>query len=180
MAKMTNDELEQATREMTRRATVSRNGITFTSGGRKFTFYWHVRGRALMVKIGKPAHKVQPEIEELAAALRARRVCPTCFKVFPRRGKQAYCDARCSATMRKRRERAKVAEVKRAQQRDALRVQLAQNDELRRKAEKARARRKQRALARKRRELEALEAGHGYDAPAIKRPVARHLGAFHA
>lgn len=175
MAKMTDDELEQATREMTKRATVSRNGITFTSGGRRYTFYFHTRAKALMVKIGGRAHKVLPGIEALAASLRTRRVCPTCFKVFPRRGKQAYCTTKCSATARQRRLRAKVAVVKQREKREAFRVQLATNDALRRKAEA----RRRKALSRKRARLAELEKGHAFiESDDLTRPAARRLGVF--
>jgi hypothetical protein len=83
-------------------------GRVFTSGGRRYVFYWLKIGRRLAVNVSRrePLERL-PAVEALAEKILASWSCPICGKTFPRRGKQRYCSPAHAALARKERWRAR-------------------------------------------------------------------------
>jgi hypothetical protein len=80
--------------------------ITFTSRGRKITFWRNRKANRMMVTIGKrPAYKALPNVEVLARMLQDVKVCRLngCPVTFTRSGRKAYCTPQHAAQDRKRR-----------------------------------------------------------------------------
>jgi hypothetical protein len=128
-------------RQLTERCPRLSFWVTFTSGGRQYTFYWLRNGGAkrLAVKVHKrqPLPRL-PAVEALATTLRSVWSCPECGKVFPRHGKQRYCTPAHAARARKRRWKSRQAAEARLVARRAYEADLRARHEVRRRAREAR------------------------------------------
>lgn len=146
---VTTEELTALAQVIAEKCRLSQYPVSYTSRGVRYSFYRNRRAQVLMVKITGSAHKVRPDIEALAKKLLERRVCPACAAVFPTKGKQRFCGPACAARYRARRYRRKVAAAHRADKlRDLLRRTNASVEAAAlalRRANRAKARRRQRA-----------------------------------
>jgi hypothetical protein len=96
-------DLDRLEKEIQAEARYAPRGVSFTSRGRRYTFWWHRKGGRLLVKVGGLSYEAKPAIEALARKLADVRVCPDCGTAFARRGRQRYCSAAHAARSRKRR-----------------------------------------------------------------------------
>lgn len=94
-------DLDELAKQIAIEARPLRDGVSFTSRGRRYTFYWHRKGKRLAVKVGGLAYETKPVIEALAAKLSATRTCPDCGAAVSRRGKQRFCTPAHAARYRK-------------------------------------------------------------------------------
>jgi hypothetical protein len=97
---LTVDQLEAYIRKVLR---LRKEPVTYTSRGKRFTFYRRGQSPQLWVKVKDVTTFDQPNVEALAARLATTRLCPVCKTAFQRNGRQAYCTPAHAAKARKQR-----------------------------------------------------------------------------
>ncbi len=132
--------------------------VTYRSGNKRYTFWWHVPGKRLLVKVGwlggrksRRVRLVKPDVEALAARMRGRGACRLCGARIERKGtRRKFCsDAHAARhrklTWRQRKQWVKNEAARAAQYAEGQRL-LARVDALQEQGDRAR-----RAAARRRR-----------------------------
>jgi hypothetical protein len=100
IAHLTVDQLEAHVRKVLR---LRREPVTYTSNGKRFSFYRRGQSPLLRVKVKDVTTFDQPNVEALAARVAMMRLCPVCKATFQRNGRQAYCTPAHAAKARKQR-----------------------------------------------------------------------------
>src|SRR5438445_6006060 len=149
--------------------TTMRSGepVTYRSRNKRYTFWWHLLGKRLLVKVGwlggrksRRVRLVKPDVEALAARMAGRGACRLCGASFDRNGtRRKFCsDAHAARhrklTWQKRKQWVKNAEERQAKWAEGQRMlaridaRQQQDDRARRAAARRRRRERKRKLER--------------------------------